>query len=286
MNRAKNNKLGLMIILMFIIAILAMTSVGDKSIFSKENFKVGQHIYIQIDETKKANLVCVGGDIYINGKVEGNALSIGGNIYVNGKVSKNVTTLFGEIVKGENGEVFGKERQIFKSPKITERFRNININNKVKMNYKFIWSFVFLSICCSIVYYFMSININFMMNYLVKENIFRGVMYGYIALFSLAMINFALVLSILGIVFLPFVALMFFLIFIVGFATIATFLGQEFYKKFRIGHSPYARIAIGVGILQVIRSIAIFNIGSILWKLVIIPLSIGIIFVKKFRIFR
>ncbi|BDR73736.1 hypothetical protein K144316041_24440 [Clostridium tetani] len=286
MKRIKNNKLGLMIILMFIIAILAMTSVGDKSIFSKENFKVGQHIYIQMDETKKANLVCVGGDIYINGEVEGNALSIGGNIYVNGKVSKNVTTLFGEIVKGENSEIFGKERQIFKSHKITEKFKNVNINNKVKMNYKFIWSFVFLSICCSIVYYFMSVNINFMMKYLVKENIFRGVMYGYIALVGLITINLTLILSILGVVLVPFVALLFFLFFTVGFTTISTFLGQEFYKRFRIGHSPYTRIAIGVAILQVIRSIAIFNIGSILWKLVIIPLSIGIIFVKKFRIFR
>ncbi|CDI50641.1 hypothetical protein [Clostridium tetani] len=286
MNRAKNNKLGLMIILMFIIAILAMTSVGDKSILSKENFKVGQHIYVQMDETKKANLVSIGGDIYINGEIEGNALSIGGNIYVNGKVSKNVTALFGEIVRGENSEIFGKERQIFKSPKITEKFKNVNINNKVKMNYKFIWSFVFLSICCSIVYYFMSININFMMNYLVKENIFRGVMYGYLALFSLITIIFILILSILGVVLVPFVALVLFLFFIVGFATIAIFLGQEFYKRFRIGHSPYTRIAIGVGILQVIRSIAIFNIGNILWKLVIIPLSIGIIFVKKFRIFR
>lgn len=286
MNKIKNTKLGLIIILIFVIAILAMTSMGDKSILSKENFKIGQHIYVQTDEIKKVNLACIGGDIYINGEVKGNALSIGGNIYVNGRVSKNVTTLFGEIVKGNSGEIGGKERQIFKSPKITDKVKSVNINNKVNRNYKFIWSFVFLSICCFVVYYLMYININSMMKYLVKENIFRGVMYGYLAIVSFIMIIFTLILSILGIVLVPFIMLGLFLFFIVGFTTIATFLGQEFYKKFGVGHNPYTRIAIGVGILQLIKGIDIFNIGSIFWSLVIIPLSIGIIFVKRFRIFR
>lgn len=282
----KNIKLWLIIILVFISSILVMTSVGDKSIFSKENFKIGNHIYVQLDEIKKLNLVCISGDIYINGEVEGSALSIGGNIYVNGKVNKNVTTLFGEIIKGENGKIVGKEHQIFKSPKITEEIKGINTNNKFNTNHKFIGSFIFLSICCIIVYYFMSININFMMNYLVKENIFRGIIYGYLALLIFITIILTLILSILGIVVIPFIMLTYFLLFIVGFATIATFLGEEFYKRFRIGHNPYMRIAIGVAILQLIRSIVILNIGNIIWKLVIIPLSIGIVFLKKFRIFR
>lgn len=286
MNKIKKNKLGLIITLIFIIAILAITSMGDKSILSKENFKIGQHIYVELDETKKSNLVCIGGDIYINGEVKGSALAIGGNIYVNGKVSKNTTTLFGEIIKGQNSEIIGKERQIFKSPKITEKFKDANMNGGYNMNYKFIWSFVFLSICSCIVYYFMSININFMMNYLVKENIVRGVIYGYLAILSLIVIILTLILSILGVVLVPFITLVFFLFFIVGFTTIASFFGQEFYRRFKIGHSPYARIAIGVAILQLIRSIVIFNIGSILWNLIILPLSIGIIFVKKFSLFR
>lgn len=282
----KNIKLWLIIILIFISSILVVTSVGDKSIFSKENFKIGNHIYVQVDETKESNLVCIGGDIYINGKVKGSALSIGGNIYVNGKINNNVTTLFGEIVKGENGKIVGNERQIFKSPKITEKFKNINTNNKINMDHKFIGSFIFLSICCSIVYYFMSIKINFMMSYLIKENIFRGIMYGYLALLIFITIILSLILSIFGVILIPFLMLIYLLIFMVGFTTIATFLGEEFYKKFKIAHNPYMRITIGVAILILIRSLVILNIGNIIWKLIIVPLSIGIVFVKKFRIFR
>ena len=50
-----------------------------------------------------------------------------------------------------------------------------------------------------------------MMNYLVKENIVRGVMYGYLAILSLIVIILTLILSILGVVLVPFITLVFFL---------------------------------------------------------------------------
>lgn len=255
---------------------------------SGSHFKIGQNIYVQPGETVNSGVTSIGGDIYINGTVNGSAFCIGGNVYVNGTVKGNVRVIGGEILKGENGIIGGKTSEIGKNFKLPFGSRNESFSNIVRNYFRkgSFLSFVILLIFCLIVYAIMPKNINRMaLN--VDYNWGRNLLCGYGIFLGVAAAAVALVLTLIGIVLIPLLLIAAYVIYIIGFAAIMLYFGKRIsYLIFNRNTSDFWSIFIGIALYQVVRSISLGGIGTIISVLFVVPLSIGIAISTNFGTFR
>ncbi|WP_125154056.1 polymer-forming cytoskeletal protein [Clostridium rectalis] len=246
--------------------------------------RFNENIYIQLDEVEDSSVICFGADVYVNGKVEGNVLVVGGNAYINGKVNKNVTVIGGNINIAPNGKVEGRTKEIIKDINIPfkGKFNSILGNNKANHNYKIISSFIFLTIF-SIIAYNITPGYVSVIKYSIKNNIGKGLLYGYITFLAGILLGMLLLISIVGIFAVPILIIFYYIIFILGFSALAINVGEFVRSSFNRGViSVNKDILIGVLTIEILRSVVVFHIGSLVWNLFIVPLCIGIAVLSKF----
>lgn len=274
---------------LFFSIILCSTAQGASFIsYSGSHFKIGQNIYVQPGETVNSGVASIGGDIYINGTVNGSAFCIGGNVYVNGTVKDDVRVIGGKILKGQNGSIGGKTSEIgkvFKLPFVSSNNSFSDITRNYFRKGSFL-SFLILLIFCFIVHAIMPKNVNKMaLN--VDYNWGRNLLYGYGIFIGVAAATIALVLTLIGILLIPLLFLAAYVIYIIGFTAIVLYCGKRvFYLIFNRNTSDLWSIFIGMALYEVVRSISVGGIGTIISILFMVPLSIGIAVSTNFGTFK
>lgn len=276
--------------MVFLVSIILCSTAQGAALksYSGSHFKVGQNIYVQPDEIVNSGVTSIGGDIYINGTVNGSALCIGGNVYVNGTVKGNVRVIGGEILKGENGSIGGATNEIGKDFKLPSIFGNKSFSD-ISENYfrkgSFL-SFVILFIFCLIVHAIMPKNITKMaLNF--NDDFGRNLLYGYGVFIGIAAVSIALVLTLIGILLVPLLFLVTYVIYIIGFTALVLYLGERVsYVIFNRNIGDCWSIFIGTALYHAVRSISVGGIGIVISTLFVIPLSIGIAVSTNFGTFR
>nr|WP_231701401.1 polymer-forming cytoskeletal protein [Clostridium botulinum] len=243
--------------------------------------KLNKNIYIQPDKVENADVISIGSDIYVNGIVNGDVTSIGGNVYINGKVTGDATAIGGRVIKGPKGIIKGTIKERFKKSKIPFINSNKSIES-TKFDHSRVASAILLFILCIIAYNLMPYNEMRMASAIDKE-LGKSLIYGYGTIILIAMLLITLLFSIIGIILIPIVAIVFLIIFLMGFTSMCLYVGKRFLKS-RV--SPMTSILVGVAFYEVIRSVVFLGLGHAVIILFIFPLSIGIPIRSKFGSFR
>lgn len=274
----------------FLLSIIICISVKAVSIasYSGGNFKIGENIYIQPEENVNSDVAAIGGDIYVNGKVDGNAFCIGGNIYVNGTVNGNVMVIGGTIKKGTEGKIGGTTNQIGRGFNLPFGFNNRNFGDMGKYYFKHgsFLSLFLLFIFCFIINQLMSKNITSMA--LSIENGFsKSLLYGYGVFVIMPIILIVLILTIVGILLVPLLLLALYVLFLIGFTSLALFVGKRLALKIiNKNISDNWSILIGVILYEILKSLSFWNIGSIISFLFVTPLALGLAVGTNFGTFK
>lgn len=250
--------------------------------------KIGQNVYIQPGEVYNSDAVAIGGDIYVNGTVNGNALCIGGNVYINGSVKGDVTCIGGNINKGSEGKVSGKATEIGRNFNIPFKYRNNYFRNIIGY-YPGKGSFarvILLFVFSIIIYEIMPKNIN-RTAFEARNNLGKKLIYGYSALIAIPIITVLLIATIIGIILVPILLLVSYVVFLIGFTSLSLYCGK------RIGLAVLSRnisdiwcLFIGVLLYELIKSISFGGIGTVITFFFVIPLSMGLSLSSKFGTFR
>ncbi|KAJ53335.1 cytoskeletal protein CcmA (bactofilin family) [Clostridium tetanomorphum] len=281
----KNKSTTITLVLVFLLSILfsSVVKAKDKDFINTGTIKFGEKIYIGEDEVENSDVISLGGDIYVSGKVNGNVVALAGNIYINGEVSGNVTSIAGTITLNYNSVVKGSTSEIIKDVHLPKwDIKGFFRNKRAAYNYNIILSFIILTLFSILIYKVMPIKVYYITR-AIPRNTFKNILYGYIVLLLGILISVALILSLAGIIIIPVLVIMIYILFIVGFASMALYLGEKVRSLLNLNKiSKSLSIIIGVGTIELIRSITVFNLGSIFWRIFIIPLCIGIVFTSRF----
>lgn len=251
--------------------------------------RIGQNAYVQPGEVENSDVVSIGGDIYINGTVNGNAVCIGGNVYVNGTVKGDVTCIGGTISKGSQSKIEGKTTEIgrsFTAPfNLKHNYLGIFSRNNGFSNFS-IASLVIMFIFSFIIYEIMPKNIT-SMAIEVNNNIRKSLLYGYCSIIAIPIIAILFIITIIGILAVPILFIAAYIVFLIGFTSLAIYCGK------RLGLAILNRnisdlwcIFIGVAVYEIIRSIRFAGIGNIISILIVIPISLGIALSTRFGTFK
>lgn len=273
----------------FISVILCISAKAASNIsYSGGNFKIGENIYIQPDESANSDIAAIGGDIYISGKAYGNVFCIGGNVYVNGTVNGNVTVIGGAIKKGTEGKIGGTTNQIGRELNLPFGYNNRNFGDmgKYYLKHGSFLSLFLLFIFCFIINQLMGKKIT-SMALSVQNRFSKNLLYGYGIFLIFPIILIVLILTIIGILLVPLMLLALYVVFLIGFTSLALFAG----KRIALGItnrniSDNYSILIGVILYETIKSISFLNIGSIISFLVVTPVALGLAIGTNFGTFK
>lgn len=278
-----------MICIMFMVLLFSSVTCSAVTIMPVQGLlKIGQNVYIQPGQVENSDVVSVGGDIYVNGTVNGNTVCIGGNIYLNGTVKGDVTCIGGNVNKGDNAKINGKSTEVGNSIKLPFRYRNNYFNNfsRYFRGGGSFASFILLFIFSVIIYEIMPRNIT-KVAFEAKDNFGKSIAIGYAAFVVTICVAVLLVLTLVGILLVPLLALALYVVFLIGFASIALYCGK------RLGLAILNRnisdlwcIFIGAALYELIKSISFAAIGDIVCSLIIIPLCVGIAVYTQFGILK
>lgn len=199
--------------------------------------KVSGDIYVQEGTVISGDVVTVSGDIYINGTVNGDAVAVFGNIIVNGVVAGDAVTVTGKIDIGDTGKVGGNTVEALGGAFSGGKgFKNI-IPRRDRMPWGSLpldmFSFmraVGLFIFASLIYLIMPKPIENMSS-TIEQNIGKRIGLGVLLLFgsplAMIIISVALVVTIIGIVVVPFAWLAYVVAGLIAMVPIYMYIGKK-----------------------------------------------------------
>lgn len=244
--------------------------------------RFGENVYVQAGETVKSDIISLGGDVYVNGKVQGSIIAFGGNVYINGIVNQDVTTFGGKLTIGPQGKINGKHSEIVRGfgtgPKAvySSEFRS-NLNTGLKR----VFGFVIYTVLCLIIYTIMSKN-TIKMAVSVEKNLGKRFLYGYGTIFGSLVLMVALVLTIIGILLIPILMLVLLIMYLIGFTAIMLYIGKKLTVSLHRKVSETWCIVIGVALYEILLSVTFLGIAFIINSFIVIPLSLGVVVSTRF----
>lgn len=250
--------------------------------------RIGQNVYVQPGETENSDVVSIGGDIYVNGAVNGSVVCIGGNIYINGSIKGDVTCIGGNVNLGTQGKINGKNTEIGRNVDIPFKYRNSYFRNIIGSypGKGSLTAFLLLFVFSIIVYEIMPRNIT-EIAFQTRNKLRRSLMYGYGALIIIPIVTMLLIITIIGILLVPILFLGAYLIFLIGFTSLSLYCGK------RLGLAVISKnlsdiwcLFIGAALYELIKSISFAGIGSIISFFFVIPLAVGLALSTKFGTIR
>lgn len=269
--------------ILVVLGIMMLAIVLNLKVFSNgklaNDIKFKKDIHMMAEQDFYTNILNISGCTYIDGNVYGNVASINGDIYVNGNVSGNVICLLGKIHYGKNGKILGKTMKVKKSNKGF-------IAKKYEVGFQNILYIVFGTIVCICMYIIDSKERIKVANNL-QSRLKEKFVHGYIIEVSSLLLSVTLLLYLLGLQFapaigmLPIVVLITFTTYIIGFVSLLIYFGKKINSFLGINVPYPVFIFLGVVIYEFIRIIP--YIGFIISIFIVIPLSLGSIYVEYFK---
>lgn len=272
----------LIIFIMFSFFIPAQAkSIYSPNYVAATALKFGQNLYIQPDQVEKGDVVNIGGNIYLNGKVDGNAIVIGGKIFLNGEVRGDVVIIGGNIEKGQNCIVHGRIVEVGKSlsiPSFSGRGFTAN-NNRPFIGFGTIMGFLFLSLACYVIYKIIPSN-EVRMAVGIEQNIGKNFIYGFCTMLAVPIMVIILVITLIGIIAIPFLILGLYIIYLIGFTAVAMYIGKGLGAALNKNLSGTESLVLGIVIYEIIKVLPV--IGFIASTFIITPLAFGIVIATRF----
>jgi MFS family permease len=209
--------------------ILIISLIAGVSVEAKNIVKFGNDITIEKDQ-KADYVIGIGGQITINGLVEGNVVAIGDSIVLTGNavVRGNVVCLGGVIVKGSGAQVFGDITEI-NSSNISTAI-NSAINNEWE---GWSWIFAIISVCFFLAIFVFALLLVLLIprpviivSAVIHDRKGKSLIWGFLGILLVAPLAVLLALSIIGIPLIPLEFTLVILALTVGFIAAGSLFGK------------------------------------------------------------
>lgn len=199
-------------------------------------FKIGSDIVIDRTMTVK-HVVAIGGQVTVEGMVEGDIVAIGGSIVLTGEavVYGNVVTVGGVIFQGRNTDIRGNITEINAS-------NFWNVISSAFENEEEGWSWILAIV--SLATFFCLLIIALLVAFLlpkpiivivatVEEETLRSLLWGVLGLILVAPLALLLTISVIGIVLIPLEIVLVTVGAVMGFISISQLVGKRLYSIFK-----------------------------------------------------
>ncbi len=263
-----------------IIALAALALLAPPALCKANDiFKVNSDVVLEADMTA-GDIVVIGGNVTVSGKVERGIFVVGGNVYLKGRAAVNgeVVTVGGEVVKDPFSTIGGGLTQI-RMPKFIPTmetfFRGGWIAIWATMSILALLGFLGITVLLLALLPKHIGNIVGVLN----ESFFNMLAWGIIWILLIAPIAVLLAISIVGIILIPLEIMMFVIAMIIGYIAVAAFIGRNILKSSNKIKGIFAEAIIGVMVLFLIGFLPV--IGGVVKSLLVIA-GFGAVIMTRF----
>lgn len=255
----KNSHLALSITLVVFIGLAGPLHAGNKSVV-----KVGSDVRVELDE-RIDDAVAVGGDVYIDGIVDGDAVAVGGSVHLGEEavVHGDAVTVGGRVEQTEGSIIYGTTVDV-SSIVLEDIFDEIDFKpdfHGIPWGLRFIPTIglIALALLLSVI---MPKELN-KVSTIVKNEPVIMFLYGMLGIILIIPLALMLAISIVGIALIPIEILAVFLACLIGYIAVAVLIGKKILRAMN-NDEPNVIISALLGIL-------------LLWLVGLIPFFGGLV---------
>jgi hypothetical protein len=248
------------------------------SVEAKNVFKAGSDIAVE-EGQEVNNIVCIGGQVTINGLVEQNVLAIAGSVVLTNKavVRGNVVVVGGVVAKGSGSQIFGDITEINSSTlsdAITSAMRGELDGWSLILNIISLCFFAIILIIALIMTLLIPRSLAIIAN-AIQTNKIKSLLWGFLTTLMIVPFFMLLAISIIGIFLIPLAFTALLLAAIVGFIAFSSLLGNFIITKIFHGYkkSLVKETLVGLSLLWILGWIP-FYIGMLI-KVLAITFGLG-----------
>jgi hypothetical protein len=216
------------------IMVIAFVFFLSPSVEAKNVFKAGSDIAVEEGQEVK-NIVCIGGQVTVNGLVEQNVLAIAGSVVLTNKavVRGNVVVVGGVVAKGSGSQIFGDITEINSSSlsdAITSAMRGELDGWSLILNIISLCFFAIILIIALIMTLLIPRSLAIIAN-AIQTNKIKSLLWGFLTTLMIVPFFMLLAISIIGIFLIPLAFTALLLAAIVGFIAFSSLLGNFIITK-------------------------------------------------------
>ena len=248
------------------------------SVEAKNVFKAGSDIAVEEGQAVN-NIVCIGGQVTVNGLVEQNVLAIAGSVVLTNKavVRGNVVVVGGVVAKGSGSQIFGDITEINSSTlsdAITSAMRGELDGWSLILNIISLCFFAIILIIALIMTLLIPRSLAIIAN-AIQTNKIKSLLWGFLTTLMIVPFFMLLAVSIIGIFLIPLAFTALLLAAIVGFIAFSSLLGNFIITKIFHGYkkSLVKETLVGLSLLWILGWIP-FYIGMLI-KVLAITFGLG-----------
>lgn len=248
------------------------------SVEAKNVFKAGSDIAVEEGQAVN-NIVCIGGQVTVNGLVEQNVLAIAGSVVLTNKavVRGNVVVVGGVVAKGSGSQIFGDITEINSSTlsdAITSAMRGELDGWSLILNIISLCFFAIILIIALIMTLLIPRSLAIIAN-AIQANKIKSLLWGFLTTLMIVPFFMLLAISIIGIFLIPLAFTALLLAAIVGFIAFSSLLGNFIITKIFHGYkkSLVKETLVGLSLLWILGWIP-FYIGMLI-KVLAITFGLG-----------
>ena len=231
-------------------------------------------------DTVLSDVVAIGGNITIYGRVENNAVAVGGSIILkpNSRIGKECVVVGGSLIKDPTAEIGGKTTQVYIPNFIP------SITPVIQSGWMALWATVSILVLLGF------LGLAILLAALIPEHIgtivnalersfFSMFLWGMLWIILIVPIAVLLAISIVGIILIPVEILLVGLAFIIGYVGAAIYIGKNILLYFKKIPPPFVDAILGIVILFLVGFVPVA--GSIL-KAVFLVAGFGAVITSRF----
>jgi len=248
------------------------------SVEAKNVFKAGSDIAVE-EGQKVNNIVCIGGQVTVNGLVEQNILAIAGSVVLTHKavVRGNVVVVGGVVVRGSGSQIFGDITEINSSTlsdAINSAMRGELDGWSLILNIISLCFFAIILIIALIMTLLIPRSLAIIAN-AIQTNKIKSLLWGFLTTLMIVPFFMLLAISIIGIFLIPLAFTALLLAAIVGFIAFSSLLGNFIITKIFHGYkkSLVKETLVGLSLLWILGWMP-FYIGLLI-KVLAITFGLG-----------
>jgi len=248
------------------------------SVEAKNVFKAGSDIAVE-EGQEVNNIVCIGGQVTVNGLVEQNILAIAGSVVLTHKavVRGNVVVVGGVVVRGSGSQIFGDITEINSSTlsdAINSAMRGELDGWSLILNIISLCFFAIILIIALIMTLLIPRSLAIIAN-AIQTNKIKSLLWGFLTTLMIVPFFMLLAISIIGIFLIPLAFTALLLAAIVGFIAFSSLLGNVIITKIFHGYkkSLVKETLVGLSLLWILGWMP-FYIGMLI-KVLAITFGLG-----------
>lgn len=243
----------------FIIALALVFTASLASAKAPDIIKVNADLEIAKDMVVN-DVVAIGGDVIVSGKVENNIVAVGGVCFLkpNSIVGGQVVVIGGDIIKDPSAVIGGRITQI-DIPRFIPSFTNL-----LKGGWLAVWATI------SLLVFFGFLGLAVLLVALIPEHIsatvnalersFVGMtLWGMVWAVLIVPIAILLAISIVGIILIPLEILLVVLALIIGYIASAMFIGRRILSRAKFQAPPFVDAIVGISVLFLIAFVPVIG---------------------------